>query len=94
MCITPKEFLDRLGDFGQYCPVSLALRGELVDNSTNPTLQYAAEFRGTCMAKNMVKLKHISSVTNGITRKKYLSQPSERFHNQICIFRLLLQDGW
>lgn len=46
MCITPSEFLVRLGDFAQYCPVSLALRGELVDCSTEPTLKYAAEFRG------------------------------------------------
>jgi len=35
-----------MGDFGQYCPVSLALRGELVDCSTNNTLDYAVEFRG------------------------------------------------
>ena len=46
MCITPNEFLQRVGDFGQYCPVSLALRGELVDCSPNPTLEFAAEFRG------------------------------------------------
>ena len=46
MCITPKEFLARLGDFGQYCPVSLAKEGELVDCSVNPTMEYAAEFRG------------------------------------------------
>ncbi|XP_041351641.1 adenylate kinase 9-like isoform X3 [Gigantopelta aegis] len=46
MCITPKEFCQRLGDFGQYCPVSLALRGELVDCSTSPSLEFAAEFRG------------------------------------------------
>ena len=46
MCITPTEFLQRVGDFGQYCPVSLALRGELVDCSSNQTLEFAAEFRG------------------------------------------------
>ena len=46
MCITPKEFEVRLGDFGQYCPVSLALRGELVDCSNTPSLKLAAEFRG------------------------------------------------
>jgi len=45
MCITQKELLARLGDFGQYCPVSLADRGELVDCSTNPSLEFAAEFR-------------------------------------------------
>ncbi|XP_077977825.1 adenylate kinase 9-like isoform X2 [Glandiceps talaboti] len=46
MCVTPEEFNIRLGDFGQYCPVSLAKRGELVDCSVHPTLDFAAEFRG------------------------------------------------
>lgn len=46
LCITPKEFLSRLGDFGQYCPVSLARTGELVDCSTARSLDLAAEFRG------------------------------------------------
>ena len=46
MCITPKEFVSRLGDFKQYCPVSLALRGELVDCSVTSSLKHAAEFRG------------------------------------------------
>lgn len=46
MCITPSECLVRLGDFDQYCPVSLADRGELVDCSVNSSLEFAAEFRG------------------------------------------------
>ena len=46
MCITPNEFVVRLSDFGQYCPVSLADRGELVDCSVNKSLKFAAEFRG------------------------------------------------
>ena len=46
MCITPKEFESRLGAFKQYCPVSLALRGELVDCSVTSSLKYAVEFRG------------------------------------------------
>lgn len=46
MCITPDEFLQRVGDFGQYCPVSLADKNELIDCSTNVTLKFAAEFRG------------------------------------------------
>ncbi|XP_048348870.1 adenylate kinase 9 isoform X3 [Sphaerodactylus townsendi] len=46
LCITPQELLSRLGDFGQYCPVSLAEKGELVDCSVTPSLQFAAEFRG------------------------------------------------
>ena len=54
MCITPGEFVVRLGDYGQYCPVSLALRGELVDCSVTTSLQYAAEFRGE--KKNLILL--------------------------------------
>ncbi|XP_075253347.1 adenylate kinase 9-like [Convolutriloba macropyga] len=46
LCITPTEFQSRLGVFGQYCPVSLALRGEFCDCSTQPNLDLAAEFRG------------------------------------------------
>ncbi|ESO88926.1 hypothetical protein LOTGIDRAFT_105959, partial [Lottia gigantea] len=46
MCITPSEFEDRLGDYNQYCPVSLALHNELIDCSTSKSLQYAAEYRG------------------------------------------------
>ncbi|XP_059153856.1 adenylate kinase 9-like isoform X2 [Physella acuta] len=46
LCITPEEFEQRVGVFGNYCPVSLAQRGELVDCSVNPTLEFAAEFRG------------------------------------------------
>ncbi|KFP23703.1 Adenylate kinase 9, partial [Colius striatus] len=46
LCITPKELQHRLGEFGQYCPVSLAERGELVDCSVTSSLQFAAEFRG------------------------------------------------
>ncbi|XP_075718379.1 adenylate kinase 9 isoform X2 [Rhinoderma darwinii] len=45
-CITPQELLSRLGEFGQYCPVSLAQRGKLVDCSVTSSLQFAAEFRG------------------------------------------------
>ncbi|XP_073432131.1 adenylate kinase 9 isoform X2 [Dendrobates tinctorius] len=45
-CITPHELLSRLGDFGQYCPVSLAQRWELVDCSVTSSLKFAAEFRG------------------------------------------------
>ncbi|XP_034265034.1 adenylate kinase 9 isoform X2 [Pantherophis guttatus] len=46
MCITPSELLSRLGEFGQYCPVSLAEREELIDCSDSPSLKFAAEFRG------------------------------------------------
>ncbi|XP_053879147.1 adenylate kinase 9 isoform X4 [Malaclemys terrapin pileata] len=46
LCITPQELQSRLGEFGQYCPVSLAKKGELVDCSVTSSLQSAAEFRG------------------------------------------------
>jgi adenylate/nucleoside-diphosphate kinase len=46
MCISPDEFTRRLGAFGQYCPVNLADKNELVDCSLNPKLTFAAEFKG------------------------------------------------
>ncbi|XP_019375651.1 PREDICTED: adenylate kinase 9 [Gavialis gangeticus] len=46
LCITTQELQSRLGEFGQYCPVSLAEKGELVDCSVTSSLQFAAEFRG------------------------------------------------
>ncbi|KFP78168.1 Adenylate kinase 9, partial [Acanthisitta chloris] len=46
LCITPQELQDRLGETGQYCPVSLAEKGELVDCSLTSSLQFAAEFQG------------------------------------------------
>ncbi|XP_009957843.1 PREDICTED: adenylate kinase 9, partial [Leptosomus discolor] len=46
LCITPEELQYRLGEFGQHCPVSLAEKGEWVDCSVTPSLQFAAEFRG------------------------------------------------
>ncbi|XP_074043428.1 adenylate kinase 9 isoform X2 [Macrotis lagotis] len=46
LCITPQELISRLGEFGQYCPVSLAERGELVDCSVTSSLEFSAEFRG------------------------------------------------
>ncbi|KAI1897614.1 hypothetical protein AGOR_G00085080 [Albula goreensis] len=46
LCITPKELHSRLGEFGQYCPVSLALHQQLVDCSHSASLELAAEFQG------------------------------------------------
>ncbi|XP_072537006.1 adenylate kinase 9 [Salminus brasiliensis] len=46
LCITPRELQSRLGEFGHYCPVSLALHRHLVDCSLNTSLELAAEFRG------------------------------------------------
>lgn len=45
MCITPSEFDQRLGDYQQYCPVSLELDGELVDCSSETSLKHAAEYK-------------------------------------------------
>lgn len=44
--VTPKELQDQLGECGQYCPVSLAEKGELIDCSVTPSLEFAAEFQG------------------------------------------------
>ncbi|MBN3311086.1 KAD9 kinase, partial [Amia calva] len=46
LCITPQELKSRLGEFGQYCPVSLALHRELQDCAVSASLEFAAEFRG------------------------------------------------
>lgn len=46
LCITPEELQYRLGEFGQYCPVCLALHHHLVDSSETAALTYAAEYRG------------------------------------------------
>nr|XP_023418491.1 LOW QUALITY PROTEIN: adenylate kinase 9-like [Cavia porcellus] len=46
LCITPQELISRLGEFGQFCPVSLAESYELFDCSEITSLEFAAEFRG------------------------------------------------
>ncbi|XP_014636645.1 PREDICTED: adenylate kinase 9 [Ceratotherium simum simum] len=46
LCITPQELISRLGEFRQFCPVSLAESYELVDCSVTESLEFAAEFRG------------------------------------------------
>ncbi|XP_066229584.1 adenylate kinase 9 isoform X3 [Saccopteryx leptura] len=46
LCLTPLEVLSHLGEFGQFCPVSLAESYELVDCSDTDSLEFAAEFRG------------------------------------------------
>ncbi|XP_063245853.1 adenylate kinase 9 isoform X2 [Prinia subflava] len=46
LCVTPKELQDQLGECGQYCPVSLTEKGELIDCSVTPSLEFAAEFQG------------------------------------------------
>ncbi|XP_056284243.1 adenylate kinase 9 [Pseudoliparis swirei] len=45
LCVTPKELLCRLGEFGHYCPVCLALPHHLVDCSDIAALNHAAEYR-------------------------------------------------
>uniref|UniRef100_A0A452VP29 Cilia- and flagella-associated protein 206 n=2 Tax=Ursus TaxID=9639 RepID=A0A452VP29_URSMA len=40
------ELISRLGEFGQFCPISLAESHELVDCSITDSLEFAAEFRG------------------------------------------------
>lgn len=46
LCITPEELIARLGEFKQFCPVSLAESNELIDCSVTSSLEFAAEFRG------------------------------------------------
>uniref|UniRef100_A0A1A8NH94 Adenylate kinase domain containing 1 n=1 Tax=Nothobranchius rachovii TaxID=451742 RepID=A0A1A8NH94_9TELE len=45
LCITPKQLACQLGEFGQYCPVCLALHQHLVDLSDDAALTHAAEYR-------------------------------------------------
>ena len=45
MCISPKEVQQKLGEFGEYCPVYLA-KGELVDCSHDTSNDLLAEYRG------------------------------------------------
>ncbi|XP_054474711.1 adenylate kinase 9 [Anoplopoma fimbria] len=46
LCITPRELQCRLGEFGHYCPVCLALHHHLVDCSDITALTHAAEYAG------------------------------------------------
>ncbi|KAL7388763.1 hypothetical protein ABVT39_020280 [Epinephelus coioides] len=46
LCITPKELQCGLGQFGQYCPVCLALHHHLVDCSETAALTHVAEYAG------------------------------------------------
>uniref|UniRef100_UPI0037E901CB adenylate kinase 9 n=1 Tax=Semicossyphus pulcher TaxID=241346 RepID=UPI0037E901CB len=45
LCITLKELQQHLGEFGQHCPVCLALHRHLVDCSEIAALTHAAEYR-------------------------------------------------
>ncbi|XP_068199434.1 adenylate kinase 9 [Antennarius striatus] len=45
LCVTPKQMQNRLGEFGHYCPVCLALRCHLVDCSGTAALTHASEYR-------------------------------------------------
>ncbi|KAM3602818.1 uncharacterized protein V6R79_011333 [Siganus canaliculatus] len=46
LCIAPKELMCRLGEFGLYCPVCMALHHHLVDCSETAGLTHAAEYMG------------------------------------------------
>jgi adenylate/nucleoside-diphosphate kinase len=45
LCVTYDEMVNRLGDFGQYCPVSLAINDELVDCGDNKSMDFVAEYQ-------------------------------------------------
>ncbi|GAB1605420.1 hypothetical protein Ahia01_000824100, partial [Argonauta hians] len=46
LCVTEEAFQERLGEFKEYCPVSLALHNELVDCSHDKTMDLVAEYQG------------------------------------------------
>ncbi|XP_063079133.1 adenylate kinase 9 isoform X2 [Engraulis encrasicolus] len=46
LCVTPEELQARLGEFGLYCPVSLAEQHHLVDCSQDSSQLLVAEYRG------------------------------------------------
>ncbi|XP_075872948.1 adenylate kinase 9 isoform X2 [Nelusetta ayraudi] len=46
LCITPRELQSRLGEFGHYCPICLALLYHLTDCSETKALTHGAEYRG------------------------------------------------
>ncbi|XP_040614143.1 adenylate kinase 9 isoform X3 [Mesocricetus auratus] len=64
LCITPQELISRLGEFGQFCPVSLAESYELIDCSVTKSLEFAAEFRG-----------HYYKMSSQETLNKFLMNP-------------------
>ncbi|KAM9002916.1 adenylate kinase 9 [Sarcophilus harrisii] len=64
LCITPQELNSRLGEFAEYCPVSLAERGELIDCSITNSLEFSAEFRG-----------HYYKMASKVDLDKFLENP-------------------
>ena len=46
LCVTYDEMSNRLGDFGQYCPVLLAEKEELVDCAHVKHMEFVAEYQG------------------------------------------------
>lgn len=46
MCVTPEEFKTHLGEFEEYCSVSLDQSSELVDCSADTTNDLVALYRG------------------------------------------------
>ncbi|CAI9737012.1 Hypothetical predicted protein [Octopus vulgaris] len=46
LCITKETFFSRLGEFHEYCPVTLALDGELADCSKDESMNLVAEYQG------------------------------------------------
>ena len=46
LCVTPKEFGSRLGQYGHYCPVRLMDHAELVDCSSQDSFKYSVQYKG------------------------------------------------
>ncbi|KAM7395370.1 hypothetical protein PAMA_006910 [Pampus argenteus] len=69
LCITPKELQCRLGEFGLYCPVCLALHYHLVDCSETASLALAAEYRA-----------HYYKMCGSDHLEKFLATPDQFVH--------------
>ncbi|XP_062407393.1 adenylate kinase 9 [Sardina pilchardus] len=76
LCVSPRELQARLGEFGQYCPVSLAQQRHLVDCSQTSSLELAAEYRG-----------HYYKMATKECLQKFLEAP-ERFVIPGCPYSL------
>ncbi|KAM4713125.1 adenylate kinase 9 [Anableps anableps] len=76
LCITPKELDCRLGEFGHYCPVCLALHHHLVDSSEITALTHAAEYK-----------LHYYRLCGENHLEKFLSTPDE-FVEPSCPYNL------
>lgn len=90
LCITPKELQSRLGEFGHYCPICLALCYHLTDCSETKALTHGAEYKGrfyrTC-GKEHLEVGDDSFIFWHIS---LVHDPNSLFHEQNLFSRLQL----